>query len=53
VIGIVGKAGIIDPGDAWIGAEEFGDAARILATVSMPCSSRNAESGASTAPVVR
>ena len=30
VIGIVGEAGIIDPGDARIAAQEFGDAARIL-----------------------
>ena len=30
VIGAVGKAGVIDPGDAGIVAQEFGDLARVL-----------------------
>ena len=30
VIGIVGEAGVVDPGDARIVAQEFGDAARVL-----------------------
>ena len=30
VIGVVGKARVIDPGDAGIGAQKFGDAARVL-----------------------
>ena len=30
VIGAVGEAGVVDPGDARVGAQEFGDAAAVL-----------------------
>ena len=60
-IGAVGQAGVIDPGDARVGAAAIRRprgrcrrGARCAArTVSMPCSSRKALIGASTAPVVR
>ena len=60
MIGIVGEAGIIDPGDARIVAQEFGDAARILDMALDPQRHRldalqqqERVSGDSTAPVVR
>ena len=60
VVGIVGKARVIDPCDARIAAQEFGDAPRIL-DVALDAQrhrldalqQQERDNGASTAPVVR
>ena len=60
VIRVVGEAGVIDPGDARIVAQKFGDAARILdMTLDAQrhrldaLQQQESDSGDSTAPVVR
>jgi len=60
VVRALGKAGIVDPFDARVTAQEVGDLAGVLdmaldaeRQVSIPCSNKNALNGESTAPMVR